>query len=241
MQKQKRLLSIGEASEYLGVSIDTLRRWEKRGKITSLRSPGNHRYFPIENLDRLFGRKYEHDLPKNKTDKQKEVSEIKTVEIPELIKQNNIQKEIPTPITATTTPTLTFPHPIYEPPVVERIIDRPSREVKIPEVKLIRVVERKEETKISENQIREVKSEEVKESVLTPLTLIKTPIQEAQKEIQTIKVNAPKVPIPQDTKKSVIKNNLTIYAVITITILVVIATIFFFIGASSRGLLSPVP
>ncbi len=68
MQKNKStqkpseyLLSIGEASEFTGVSIDTLRRWEKRGKITSLRSPGGHRYFKKEDLINVFGTKYQRD------------------------------------------------------------------------------------------------------------------------------------------------------------------------------------
>ncbi|OGM15650.1 hypothetical protein A2V56_01985 [Candidatus Woesebacteria bacterium RBG_19FT_COMBO_42_9] len=47
-------LSIGKASKYLGVSIDTLRRWEKKEKISSHRSPGGHRYFLKEDLDQVF-------------------------------------------------------------------------------------------------------------------------------------------------------------------------------------------
>lgn len=55
-------LSIGKAAEYLGVSIDTLRRWEKRGRVAALRSPGGHRYFRKEDLDNLFGKKYTRDI-----------------------------------------------------------------------------------------------------------------------------------------------------------------------------------
>ena len=57
----KRLLSIGEASEHLGVSIDTLRRWEKKGRIIPMRSPGGHRYYIREDLDALFGKRYTRD------------------------------------------------------------------------------------------------------------------------------------------------------------------------------------
>jgi excisionase family DNA binding protein len=60
--KTKRL-SIGEASEYLGVSIDTLRRWEKKGRIEPLRSPGGHRYYTQTDLDNLFNKKYTRDEP----------------------------------------------------------------------------------------------------------------------------------------------------------------------------------
>ena len=55
--RQERL-SIGKAAEYLGVSIDTLRRWDKKGRVASLRSPGGHRYFLKRDLDNLFGKKY---------------------------------------------------------------------------------------------------------------------------------------------------------------------------------------
>jgi len=58
---EDRLLSIGKSSEYLGVSIDTLRRWEKRGRITPLRSPGGHRYYSKDELDSLFGKRYSRD------------------------------------------------------------------------------------------------------------------------------------------------------------------------------------
>jgi excisionase family DNA binding protein len=56
-----KLLSIGKSSEYLGVSIDTLRRWEKKGRITPLRSPGGHRYYSKDELDALFGKRYTRD------------------------------------------------------------------------------------------------------------------------------------------------------------------------------------
>lgn len=58
-QSIKQFLSIGEAAEYLGVSIDTLRRWAKAGKISDTRSPGGHRYFRKTDLDNLFNTKYE--------------------------------------------------------------------------------------------------------------------------------------------------------------------------------------
>ena len=71
MQTKRNLLSIGDAAEYLGISIDTLRRWEKRGKIVVLRSPGGHRYFEKEVLDNLFGSKYERDKDRDKKNSEK--------------------------------------------------------------------------------------------------------------------------------------------------------------------------
>src|SRR3989338_7040005 len=56
---QERLISIGEVAKILGVSIDTLRRWDQSGKLTSVKSEGGHRKyykFQIELfLNDLFG------------------------------------------------------------------------------------------------------------------------------------------------------------------------------------------
>ncbi|MFP4119912.1 MAG: MerR family DNA-binding transcriptional regulator [Coleofasciculus sp.] len=45
-----RLLSIGEAAAVKGVSVDTMRRWEKEGKIKSVRTDGGHRRYDIDTL-----------------------------------------------------------------------------------------------------------------------------------------------------------------------------------------------
>lgn len=62
MEKAQNLhqdkLSIGKAAEYLGVSIDTLRRWEQKNIINAYRSPGGHRYFIKNDLRGLFEQKY---------------------------------------------------------------------------------------------------------------------------------------------------------------------------------------
>ena len=44
------MLSIKEASDFLGISIDTLRRWERMGKITSMRTQGGHRRYDKKEL-----------------------------------------------------------------------------------------------------------------------------------------------------------------------------------------------
>jgi hypothetical protein len=40
-----KLISIGKAAELLGVSIDTLRRWDKDGSFVATKSPSGHRYY----------------------------------------------------------------------------------------------------------------------------------------------------------------------------------------------------
>ena len=42
---QTDLLSIGEAARLLGVSVDTLRRWDREGKLASIRTLGGQRRF----------------------------------------------------------------------------------------------------------------------------------------------------------------------------------------------------
>lgn len=93
----EQLLSIGKAAKFIGVSIDTLRRWEKRGRIIPLRSPGGHRYFKRQDLEALFGIKYLRDeketAGKNleKDQKEEEIKSQKTYEnIP--TKYEGIQK-----------------------------------------------------------------------------------------------------------------------------------------------------
>ena len=43
-------ISIGKAAKLLGVSIETLRRWEKIGKIKSERTPQGHRRYDQNQL-----------------------------------------------------------------------------------------------------------------------------------------------------------------------------------------------
>src|SRR3989339_949320 len=57
--KNDKLLSIGEASKLLGVSIQTLRRWDDKGILKSFRaSPGGNRFYKREDIN-LFT----NDLP----------------------------------------------------------------------------------------------------------------------------------------------------------------------------------
>ncbi|MDD5416249.1 MAG: MerR family DNA-binding transcriptional regulator [Candidatus Daviesbacteria bacterium] len=49
----KPLLKIGQAAKLLGVSIDTLRRWEKAGKITAIRTPGGTRLYHLSQLKKV--------------------------------------------------------------------------------------------------------------------------------------------------------------------------------------------
>lgn len=59
----EEMLSIGEAADLIGVSVDTLRRWSKKGRVLTYRSPGGHRYYKRKDLINLFDTKYTRDEP----------------------------------------------------------------------------------------------------------------------------------------------------------------------------------
>lgn len=47
-------ITIKEASELIGVSPKTLRRWEKEGKIKPVRTLGNHRRYDKNEILKLL-------------------------------------------------------------------------------------------------------------------------------------------------------------------------------------------
>lgn len=48
----QKVIVISGAANFLGVSIDTLRRWDKSGKVHPVRINGR-RHFPVEDLKRI--------------------------------------------------------------------------------------------------------------------------------------------------------------------------------------------
>ncbi len=46
-------LSLGDAAGALGVSVDTLRRWDRDGKLETTRDKGNRRRVPTSEVERL--------------------------------------------------------------------------------------------------------------------------------------------------------------------------------------------
>jgi excisionase family DNA binding protein len=49
------LVPIGEAAKILGVSISTLRRWDRDGLITTYRTPGGQRRYRLSDLIAAIG------------------------------------------------------------------------------------------------------------------------------------------------------------------------------------------
>jgi len=53
-------LTLGEAAKALGVSQDTLRRWDRAGKLHTQRDERNRRMVPAAEVRRLSGRRQRH-------------------------------------------------------------------------------------------------------------------------------------------------------------------------------------
>jgi len=51
----KQIYTASEAARALGISLDTLRRWDRQGRIRTTRDRSNRREVPAEEIDRLRG------------------------------------------------------------------------------------------------------------------------------------------------------------------------------------------
>jgi molybdopterin-binding protein len=56
----RRDLTLGEAAKEIGVSVDTLRRWERAGKLRTKRDARNRRLVSRREVDRLAERPRRH-------------------------------------------------------------------------------------------------------------------------------------------------------------------------------------
>ena len=58
----RQSFSAGEAARALGISLDTLRRWDREGRIRTERDPANRRLVPVSEIERLRGGGEHHAL-----------------------------------------------------------------------------------------------------------------------------------------------------------------------------------
>ena len=58
----RRLVPASEAARSLGISLDTLRRWDRQGRIRTERDAANRRLVPAAELERLRGGPEPHEL-----------------------------------------------------------------------------------------------------------------------------------------------------------------------------------
>jgi len=52
---EERLLKASDAARALGVSLDTIRRWDREGRIRCVRDASNRRMVPVSEVERLRG------------------------------------------------------------------------------------------------------------------------------------------------------------------------------------------
>jgi molybdopterin-binding protein len=58
----RQTYTAGEAARRLGISIDTLRRWDRQGRIRTHRDTANRRVVSASEVERLRGGSLHHDL-----------------------------------------------------------------------------------------------------------------------------------------------------------------------------------
>jgi molybdopterin-binding protein len=58
----KQMLPASEAARRLGISLDTLRRWDRTGRITTQRDAANRRVVSIDEVKRLLEREEGHEV-----------------------------------------------------------------------------------------------------------------------------------------------------------------------------------
>jgi excisionase family DNA binding protein len=54
MEGRARLLNVGQAAAYLGVSAASLRKWSNQGLVPVFRTPGGQRRFSTDDLDEFM-------------------------------------------------------------------------------------------------------------------------------------------------------------------------------------------
>ena len=75
-----RDLSLGEAAAALGVSVDTLRRWDRSGRIKTKRDERNRRLVPLSEIRRLTGRPERHRTGTERSARNRFAGVVRSVE-----------------------------------------------------------------------------------------------------------------------------------------------------------------
>ena len=73
-------LSLGEAATALGVSVDTLRRWDRSGRIKTKRDERNRRRVPASEIRRLTERPERHQTGTERSARNRFAGVVRSVE-----------------------------------------------------------------------------------------------------------------------------------------------------------------
>ena len=74
-------LTLGEAARALGVSADTLRRWDRAGKLATVRDSANRRRVPRSEIERLAGAPPRHRTQSSLSARNRFAGVIRSVEV----------------------------------------------------------------------------------------------------------------------------------------------------------------
>jgi molybdopterin-binding protein len=78
---EPRTLKVGEAAKLLGVSADTIRRWDASGKLRTVRDAGNRRRVPVAEVERLRAAPARHDTGDTLSARNRFPGVIRSVEV----------------------------------------------------------------------------------------------------------------------------------------------------------------
>ena len=76
-----RELSLGQAASAIGVSVDTLRRWEAAGKLRTRRDERNRRRVPESEVRRLTARPTRHSTGTPNSPRNRFAGTVRSVEV----------------------------------------------------------------------------------------------------------------------------------------------------------------
>jgi molybdopterin-binding protein len=74
-------LTLGEAAAAIGVSADTLRRWDRAGKLQTVRDERNRRMVSPEEVRRLTGRPQRHETGRKLSARNRMTGVVRSVEV----------------------------------------------------------------------------------------------------------------------------------------------------------------
>ena len=74
-------LTLGEAGKALGVSVDTLRRWDRDGKLRTVRDARNRRLVPHAELERLRTKPARHAAGDSLSARNRFPGTVRSVEV----------------------------------------------------------------------------------------------------------------------------------------------------------------
>src|ERR671916_2598757 len=77
----KQGLPLGDAARALGVSVDTLRRWDRAGKIRTVRDERNRRLVPAKEVERLSSRPARHRTGESLSARNRFPGVVRSVEV----------------------------------------------------------------------------------------------------------------------------------------------------------------